>query len=1262
MTEIRKFFLLSVILLTFVNLSTTAFCLEKEISSSRSSWLEKEIRRFKSYPHLDMAYRLIRKHRYREAIGELEKYLEINPGDVNARLLLMYQYYAVKKFASAAGQAGIILQKDPYNTRALICRAFCYSKLGKVQRALSDFKKVINTAGDTNSRIIAYKHSAYLLARQKKYDRLLEFLESIPQKEKGKELLLLQAEALGKTRGKKAALPLLFKLARDYPEDPILLKRLAILAGLLNENKIATRWIRKSIELRPSAESKLLLANFLVQEGKRKEALEVLNTVSEPGDPGLAFEIAKQKANLAFQLGQLENAEKYYRQALRVKPDITIYRKLAHTLVMENKHRQAEAVMLKATTLSRKARDWFTLGTIQASINKHRAAVESFKKAIELGLNPPEKAAAYVSTGYEWIKLGKLTVAEKAFKDALRINPNSYSANKALGELYLKMNRPKLAERYLKEAGKLRRDTTTRQALAVALEKQGKYLDAIRALMETEKGSGERCPRVLEQIATLYFRAGNHEMAARYFLKAFEAGGRSNYELLYKAATSYQLANNLSSAINMINEYIRSPGLTSRELGLAHRQLAITYLKKGELRKAIIHFKKALELNIPRKTATSIHLQLAFVYLRLNAPSRAASEFSKVLAQQSLDRETRLKALLGMANCQIKIGNFSKADYYLEKAISLAKNEKSRALIFRQLAAMKLKEKKYHEATRYLNLLLSEKKGNWTDRLNLGYALNGLGKHREAIDEYFRAYEQERSPEILMAIANSYYLMDKPGVALHYLRKAKPLSDRLPTDKRLLMLEQLGYLALQEGSLTEAEQSLRNALSIGDSANARLFLGVVEARKGFPDKAIAMLTRGTWTNLSKEKQILRKKTLAKCYMKIGQLEKSRSLWKEITKVSPEPEAWFQLGKVENQIGNHQQALLDYQKAVELERNSTYLSAYGQELRKTYRLAEAIEIFNESLMKDPDQMRLYPDLAYLYMQTYQNEKAVKQFKLAIDYLPLTCFDSDSCKSKIETQKDKYKREITALTKKFSLTAWDAFVTGDTGTIEKGTPGGGDRIVARGTMGLEASWVIPKIGFRDYRVLEAVARTTVNLEEDSLDPDMDSWQGAAGLRYKPFKRYRFKIGMERLFSMGEDSEDNWLVRGLFDWSDGYEPDPVKTNWNYSYLYSEIDYYFPHRDRMLWYSEFRQGWSFKVFPKLVLTPHLIADGIWYTPDRDDSSFIEGGIGISGKYFWGGTNYLTDHHSIELLTYYKRGELTAGGVEDRTINGFFATLIISY
>ena len=54
----------------------------------QESWLKREIRRFRSFAHLDRAYRLMQAGQLAEARKELEKYLTIDPQDLDARYTL----------------------------------------------------------------------------------------------------------------------------------------------------------------------------------------------------------------------------------------------------------------------------------------------------------------------------------------------------------------------------------------------------------------------------------------------------------------------------------------------------------------------------------------------------------------------------------------------------------------------------------------------------------------------------------------------------------------------------------------------------------------------------------------------------------------------------------------------------------------------------------------------------------------------------------------------------------------------------------------------------------------------------------------------------------------------------------------------------------------------------------------------------------------------------------------------------------------------
>src|SRR2546425_9842248 len=77
------------------------------------NWFQRELRKFSTYPHLVRSYQLIDQGRLQEARLELEKYLEIDPHDLQVRLNYVMVLHRLKDFSESIRQANIILEAKP---------------------------------------------------------------------------------------------------------------------------------------------------------------------------------------------------------------------------------------------------------------------------------------------------------------------------------------------------------------------------------------------------------------------------------------------------------------------------------------------------------------------------------------------------------------------------------------------------------------------------------------------------------------------------------------------------------------------------------------------------------------------------------------------------------------------------------------------------------------------------------------------------------------------------------------------------------------------------------------------------------------------------------------------------------------------------------------------------------------------------------------------------------------------------------------------
>ena len=72
---------------------------------------------------------------------------------------------------------------------------------------------------------------------------------------------------------------------------------------------------------------------------------------------------------------------------------------------------------------------------------------------------------------------------------------------------------------------------------------------------------------------------------------------------------------------------------------------------------------------------------------------------------------------------------------------------------------------------------------------------------------------------------------------------------------------------------------------------------------------------------------------------------------------------------------------------------------------------------------------------------------------------------------------------------------------------------------------------------------------------------------------------------------------------------------------------------------YVEGRQGRSFRIGDRWILTPHVVADARRQWPDPGRFNYAEVGGGVSARYVFNETRYTTPRSSAEILLQYKKG-----------------------
>lgn len=414
--------------------------------------------------------------------------------------------------------------------------------------------------------------------------------------------------------------------------------------------------------------------------------------------------------------------------------------------------------------------------------------------------------------------------------------------------------------------------------------------------------------------------------------------------------------------------------------------------------------------------------------------------------------------------------------------------------------------------------------------------------------------------------------------------------------------------------------------------------------------------------LDKDDQVLLLNELSMTLMELKRPQQAEGTLQASLAIEATPEGYSQLAKVYQDQGRTDLAVEEYKKALNIREDAQDLADLGYCQLALGKRKDAVTSWDRALALEPERLKLWEDAGYAYMALCKNGQAIERFKSAIDNQALYPAQTEDEAKQTRQTVYRLRQEISKLDTSLSVTGYMTYYTSRAGQSD--APGGQGGIYQPSGSGIEAAWTPPVVGMRDDRILQLVGRINWTLNRNSFEFDPDSAQGAVGIRYKPFKSQNISIGAERLIKIGKNAEDNWLLRAMGSWSDGWSisaDNLDRTNWNFSYLFVEADRYLDSPSRWLFNAEVRQGWTFKLANNTLLTPHIVANGRIWTPDDNKLSLWEAGVGVSLKYLFNETKYTTPRSYVEFLAQYKAGQLY-NRTYNQGVDGVYLTTIVHY
>jgi len=344
----------------------------------------------------------------------------------------------------------------------------------------------------------------------------------------------------------------------------------------------------------------------------------------------------------------------------------------------------------------------------------------------------------------------------------------------------------------------------------------------------------------------------------------------------------------------------------------------------------------------------------------------------------SKSTKSQLQELKIEAVSYCKLGNYTKAENRIRKALELKPNSKN---LLHELAKIFLKSKNYSKSLEILMKL--ESRVNKKDILykDIGLAYFGMGKLEKAFD--FSVKSLDKNPDYIEALFlkgkalrelgkfdEAMITFDKilkldskhrdtlyqKGKIFHNIGKYRESLDLFnqvlefrPRDTEVLAAKGKSHDELDE--YKDASESIKKSLLVEDEVvyNDR---GVALTRLGYNHKAIDSYRRAISSN---PKYAVCWFNLGKALFRVGDLQEALTAFKQSTELNPKNRsAWNNRGVTLRQLNRLEESLDCYDRAIALKRDYSWAwHNKGYVLELLDRPRESLECYEIALSHKPD---------------------------------------------------------------------------------------------------------------------------------------------------------------------------------------------------------------------------------------------------------------------------------------------------------------------
>ena len=428
-------------------------------------------------------------------------------------------------------------------------------------------------------------------------------------------------------------------------------------------------------------------------------------------------------------------------------------------------------------------------------------------------------------------------------------------------------------------------------------------------------------PTVYKSLGDIYFKNGDYKNAEKYYLTAVKIDKKIKKEISPKLGQIYLILadslRNQKKYKQAISYYKKASNYLGNRPEII-KNIALCYEKSGDLKTALIYYKKIKTAKLKEKEA-KLYLSLGESEFRKGSYFSAVKYFKKAISiDKSLMNKTKnklTKSYTKIGDRYLKQGMYEKSLSYYLRAVEIDKNlqEKLKDKIFK--AYLKLGEKafssgRYKTAFNYLKNAEKINKQNKKLVYYLGEIYLKEQNYKKAL-EYYEYYLKNygESPEILKKISLIY-------AKLGNLKKAKDYSEKLLKKGKFLDVANFITGAYYYHFKKEPDKALKYFLKSENSGykNGELYfyIGRIYYDKGNYLRSIAYLTEAIKNGFKKEKVYYLR---AIAYLKLKDYRKAINDLSMVVKYNPDnAKAYYLRGKLYYEHGNYVKG--EYKKAIQ----------------------------------------------------------------------------------------------------------------------------------------------------------------------------------------------------------------------------------------------------------------------------------------------------------------------------------------------------------